>query len=141
MLNGPKKSWRDAFLTLTSRCAGIQDQWEYRNQAVALSNNLHYKDEHVMTFKEYTDKWQKIFHLYYLAWDTLSEGMKIEWFLDGLKTENGLTVSISMSVMFSVSSYSNDLNKVIARLTMDIAGNIANKRTSNFMKNGGKKLK
>ena len=43
--------------------------------------------------------------------------------------------------MFSDAFYSNDLNKVISSFTMNIAGNKANRRTSNFGKNGGKKIK
>ena len=85
ILDGPKKSGRKDFGTLAIRCAGIHDKWEYRNQAVLLSQKLHYKDEHVLTFKDYTSKWQKIFHLRYLAGETLSEGMHVAWFLDGLK--------------------------------------------------------
>ena len=71
----------------------------------------------------------------------LSEGLKVAWFLDGLKAEDGSTVSISKSAMFSDSAYSEDLNKVIGRLTMDIAGNKANRRAANYNKHGGKKQK
>ena len=76
IVDGPKQSGREAFQTLATRCAGIQDKWEYRNRAVSLSQKLHYKDEHVMTFQEYTSQWQKIFHLYYLTGEDLSEGLK-----------------------------------------------------------------
>lgn len=64
--------------------------------------------------------------------------MKVAWFLDGLKAEDGSTVLISKSAIFSDSAYSNDLNKVIVRITMDIAGNKANRRADNFPKNGEK---
>ena len=64
------------------------------------------------------------------------------WFLDGLKAEDGSTVSISKSAMFGDSAYSEDINKVIGRLTMDIAGNKANRRAGNYNKYGrGKKPK
>ena len=63
------------------------------------------------------------------------------WFLDGLKAEDGSTVSTSKSAMFSEPAYSEDLNKVISRLTMDIAGNKANRRSGNCNKHGGKKQK
>ena len=59
----------------------------------------------------------------------------------GLKAEDGSTVSISKSAMFSDSAYSEDLNKVIGRLTMDIAGNKANRKAANYNKRGGKKQK
>ena len=49
--DGPKQSGWKAFLTLSTRCAGIQDKWEYRNQAVSMSQKLYYKDEHVLTFQ------------------------------------------------------------------------------------------
>ena len=94
-----------------------------------MSQKIHYKDEHVMTFQEYTSQWLKIFHLYYLAGKKLSEGLKVTWFLDGLKAEDGSTVSISKSAMFSDSSYAEDLNKIISRVTMDIAGNKAKNRS------------
>ena len=67
--------------------------------------------------------------------------MKVAWFLDGLKAEDGSTVSIAKSAMFSDSAYWEDLNKVIGRLTMDIAGTIANRKAANFSKHGGKKPK
>ena len=89
-----------------------------------------------MPFQEYTTKWQKIFHLYYLAGETISEGLKVAWFLDGLKAEDGSTVSISKSAMFSDPAYLEDINKVISRLTMDIAGTKANRRSGNYTKNG-----
>ena len=131
IVDGPKQSGRKAFQTLATRCAGIQDKWEYRNRAVSLSQRIHYKDEHVMSFQEYSTKWQKIFHLYYLAGETISEGLKVALFLDGLNAENGSTVSISKSAMFSDPAYSEDINKVISRLTMDIAGTKANRRSGN----------
>ena len=128
---------------MATRCAGIQDKWEYRNRAVSLSQKIHYKDEHVMSFQEYTTKWQKVFHLYYLDGEELSEGLKVACFLDGLKAEDGSTASISKSAIFSDPVYSEDLNKVISRLSMDIAGNKANRRSGNYSKNGnnGKKMK
>ena len=57
----------------------IQDKWEYRNQAVSLSQKLRNMDDHILTLKEYifTARLQKIFHLYYLTSKTLSEGMKV----------------------------------------------------------------
>ena len=67
IVDGPRRPGRKAFQTLATRCAGIQDKWEYRNRAVSLSQKLHYKDEHVLSFQEYTSQWQKIFHLYYIA--------------------------------------------------------------------------
>ena len=95
-----------------------------------------------MTFQDYTSQWQKIFHLCYLAGVKLSEGLKVTWFLDGLKAEHGSTVSISKSAIFSDSTYSEDLNKVISRLSLDSAGNKANRRFGNYLKNGGgKKVK
>jgi hypothetical protein len=95
-----------------------------------------------MSFQEYSTKWQKIFHLYYLAGETISEGLKVALFLDGLNAENGSTVSISKSAMFSDPAYSEDINKVISMLTMDTAGMEANRRSGNYNKNGnGKKLK
>ena len=63
----------------------------------------------------------------------------VVYFLDGLKVEDCSTVSISKSAMFSGSSYSEDLNRVISRHTMDIAGNKANRRSGNYLKNGGHK--
>ena len=80
-------------------------------------------------FQEYTSQWQKIFHLYYIAGETISEGMKVAWLLDGLKAEDGSTVSISKVAMFSDSIYSKYLNKVIARLSINIAGNKANRKS------------
>ena len=62
-------------------------------------------------------------------------------FLLGLKAEDGSTVSISKSAMFSDESYADDLNKVIGRLTMDIAGNKGNQKTGNFNNHGNKKPK
>ena len=139
IVDGPKRSGRKVFQTLSTRCAGIQGMWEYRNQAVSLSQKLHYKDEHSSSFQNYTSQWQKIFYLYYLAGEELSEGLKVAWFLDGLKAEDGSTVSISKSAMFSNAAYSEDLNKVIARLTLDIAGNKANRKAANYHKHNGKK--
>ena len=75
--DGPKQSGRKEFQTLATRCAGIQDKWEYRNRAVSMSQTIHYKDEHVMTFQDYTSQWQKIFHMRYLAGEKLSEGLKV----------------------------------------------------------------
>ena len=48
---------------------------------------------------------------------------------------------ISKSAMFSDSAYSEDLNKIISWLTMDIAGNKANRRSGNYNKQNGKKQK
>ena len=119
--DGPKRSGRKVFQTLATRCAGIQDKWEYRNRAISLSQKFHYKDEHLLIFQEYTSQWQKIFHLYYLAGEELSEGLKMAWCLDGLKAEDGSTVSTSKSAMISEPAYSEFLNKAISRLTMDIS--------------------
>ena len=94
-----------------------------------------------MTFQEYTLQWQKIFYLCYLAREELSEGLKEPWFLDGLNAEDGSTVSTSKSAMFSEPAYSEDLNEVISRLTMDIVGNNANRRSGNYNKHGVKKQK
>jgi len=141
IVDGPKQSGRQAFQTLSTRCAGIQDKWEYRNQAVSRGMKLYYKDEHVLTFQNYTSQWQQIFHLYYLAGEELSETLKVTMFLLGLKAEDGSTVSISKSAMFSDDSYAHNLNKVIGRLTMDIAGTKANRKTANYNKNGNKKPK
>ena len=66
--------------------------------------------------------------------------LKVTWFLDGLKAEDGSTVSISKSAMFSDSTYSEDLDKVISRLSLGISGNKANIRFGNYLKNGGKSL-
>ena len=44
---------------------------------MALSQKIHYKDEHVMSVHEYTSQLQKIFHLYYLAGETISEGLNM----------------------------------------------------------------
>ena len=55
IVDRPKQSGRKEFQTLTTRCAGIQDKWEYRNRAV--SQKIHYKDEHDMTFQEYPSQW------------------------------------------------------------------------------------
>ena len=142
IVDGPKRSGRDVFETLATRCAGIQDKWEYRNQAVSLSQKLYYKDEHSLSFQEYTSQWQKIFHLYYLAGEELSEAMKVTWFMDKLKAEDGSTVSISKSAIYSNSEvYGEDLNKVIARLTVDITGNKANRKAANYNKHNVKKQK
>jgi hypothetical protein len=142
IVDGPKRSGRDVFQTLATRCAGIQDKWEYRNQAVSLSQKLYYKDEHSLSFQEYTSQWQKIFHLYYLAGEELSEAMKVTWFMDKLKAEDGSTVSISKLAIYSNSEvYGEDLNKVIARLTVDIAGNKANRKAANYNKHNVKKQK
>ena len=108
---------------------------------MVLSQRLHFKDEHIITFQEYTSQWQKIFHLYYLAGENLYEGLKVAWFLDGLNAEDGSTVPYSKSAMFSDLAYLEDINKVISRLTMDITGTKANRRSGNYLKNGGKKPK
>ena len=41
IVDGPKQSIRKEFQMLATRCAGIQDNWEYRNRAVAVSQKIH----------------------------------------------------------------------------------------------------
>ena len=43
--------------------------------------------------------------------------------------------------MFSEPAYSEDLNRLISRLTMDIAANKVNRRSGNYTKHGGQKQK
>lgn len=98
---------------LVIRCEGLHDAKVYLQEFVAGSKKLIYKSESVMTFNDYINKWEKLFHKASLAELELTDAQKIIWVTGNMYPDNNTAMHQALTTVISRDEFENDYHGMI----------------------------
>ena len=98
---------------LVIRCEGLHDTKVYFQEFISGSKKLSYKCESMMTFNDYINKWEKLFHKASLAGVDLTDAKKILYVTGSMYPDNNTSMHQALTTVISRDEFENDYHGMI----------------------------